>query len=109
MSARKTRAKSREENHALHETFRPFCQPAATVHYLRFSHTHICISSPLSLVLSRCGSSQQKVQAASIHMTAQELCCAVASTLAGGKLPAEAVVHEDPAVLRLRLAAVTGT
>lgn len=74
-----------------------------------FPHAHMHIFSTVLWVLSRCGSSQQKVQAASIHMTAQELCCAVASTLAGGKLPAEAVVHEDPAVLRLRLAAVTGT
>lgn len=39
------------------------------------------------------------------HMTAQEPCSAVAMTLAvGGEEGAEAVVHEDPAVLRLRRA-----
>ena len=39
------------------------------------------------------------------HMTAQEPCSAVAMTLAaGGEAGAEAVVQEDPAVLRLRRA-----
>jgi hypothetical protein len=38
------------------------------------------------------------------HMTAQEPCSAVAMTLAGGEAEAEAVVQEDPAVLRLRRA-----
>lgn len=39
------------------------------------------------------------------HMTVQEPCSAVATTLAtGGEAGAEAVVQEDPAVLRLRRA-----
>lgn len=78
-SARRTRVSSREENHALFE---------------------LVDLSPLGPPHSHTPQGQQKCD----HMTAQEPCSAVATTLAGGEAEAEAVVHEDPAVLRLRRA-----
>jgi hypothetical protein len=73
--------RSREENHAL-------C--------LRF------VSTSLSLFASHAVYSNATVKLCD-HMTTQLPCSAVATTLAGGD-EAEAVVHEEPAVLRLRRA-----
>jgi hypothetical protein len=93
-SARKTRASSREENHAL--GLRCSVRPLLPTQ----------LGAQPRYATQRCR--EQKAQSSKHkhdHMTAQEPCSAVATTLAaGGEAEADTEVQEDPAVLRLRRA-----
>lgn len=100
------RSQSEEEEEVKKKKFRAHERPALRHGRKTMRSVEICSTSfANSATQSRNAAGEHKQKHEHDHMTAQEPCSAVAMTLAaGGEEGAEAVVHEDPAVLRLRRA-----
>ena len=102
-SLRQGRSQSQEVKKK--KKFRAHERPALRHGRKTMRSVEICSTSLAnSAAQSRNAAGEQKHKLKHDHMTAQEPCSAVAMTLAGGDAEAEAVVQEDPAVLRLRRA-----